>query len=269
MDMKLSDYIQNPMGVKNGVFTQRDMYKNIYTDKLNKILVRETGRIAYFLYINKDKYIIHLKIPSEVIEKFYYDVVLEFSTKDPDIAASAQLNDYNVKFYSNDPAFVYTFAFAFLKNQIFIKELVPRMSKTAVQNAAAVKNPKNEVGYVKSLYFAYLVIKNYGLMKKVQFTTLHRPYNLNLLLQSIEHADVKVAKRQKAQEVLNATKKKEKADKKTIDTRVRGNTSTNTKTTNVIGRVGSVSKNIKKTNVIGGSNRTSSNVKKSITTKIK
>jgi len=210
MDMTFDDYIHNPMGIKTGVFTQREVFRGVYTDKLNKILVREAGKIQYFLYKDTPtgRYFIHMKVPSEVIAKFYYDVVIEFSSNDKNAIALNQLNNYTVKFYSNDPAFVYTFAYAFLKNNVFIKDLVPRMSKEAVTNAAKEKNPKSIVGYVKSIYFAYLLIKNYGLLKKVQFDTYAKPYDLKTLLKEVEHADVKVAKRKKAQTEVDTKNKK-------------------------------------------------------------
>ena len=42
---------------------------------------------------------------------------------------------------------------------MFIKELKDVMSKEAIKKVAQEKNPSNQVGYVKSLYFAYLIFK--------------------------------------------------------------------------------------------------------------
>ena len=76
MKITFKDYINNPMGVKNSVFSNREMYRNLYKDKLDKLLVRESGKIDYYLYTNKDIYIVHIKVPSETVKDFYYDVVL-------------------------------------------------------------------------------------------------------------------------------------------------------------------------------------------------
>ena len=78
MEMTFRQYIQNPMGIANAVISNREMYRQLYTGKLDKIMVREMGHIDYKLYVGKKKYYIHFKIPSEIIEKFYYDVVIEF-----------------------------------------------------------------------------------------------------------------------------------------------------------------------------------------------
>ena len=70
--MSFDKYIDNPSGGQ--VFTNRQMYKAMYKSKFDKILVREQGQIKFTVYKSEDandSYYIHMKIPSEVIEKFY------------------------------------------------------------------------------------------------------------------------------------------------------------------------------------------------------
>ncbi len=217
MKMTFDQYINNPMGVKNAVFSAREMYKGLYTEKLNTILVREVGKVKYKLYKKDDKYYVHMKIPSEVIEKFYYDVVIEFYTDNTTVKMSKSLKDYYVKFYSNDPSFVFTFAHAMLKNNLFIKDLIPRMSKEAILKVAKEKNPNKEIGYVKSIYFTYLLMKNYGLFNKIIFNNEANKFNLKELLQNITHADEKIEARQIAQRELNKNKKNKKEKTNNID----------------------------------------------------
>ena len=157
MGVTFKDYINNPMGEKNSVFTQREALRQVYVEKFNKIMVREMGNINVQLFTNDDKYIAFLKIPSEVIEKFYYDVVIEFSPPNLINKLDKSLENYNVKFFSNDPAFVFTFAYAFNKNKLFITDLEQKMSKEALEEKAKIKNPNASIGYVKSLYFAYFI----------------------------------------------------------------------------------------------------------------
>lgn len=196
--MTLPEYIKNPMGKENAVFSQRNMYKDLYESKFSKIMLREGGLLKYYLYQSgKNKYLIHLRIPSEVIEKFYYDTVIEFYSNDPAELLSQSLNGYSVKFYSNDPAFVYTYAYSFKKNKLFIDDLAPKMSKIALTEKADIKNPKNLVGYVKSIFFAYIYMHAHGLDKKSTWVNV-RNYDKNELLATIMDADTKVALRQKA-----------------------------------------------------------------------
>lgn len=210
MKMTFDQYISNPMGVKSAVISNREMYRELYTNKLDKILVREIGVVDYKLYYDKQNYYIHFKIPSEIIEAFYYDTVIMFYPIDKSLIPSTSLKKYGVKFFSNDPSFMFTFAHAFLKNDLFIKDLVPRMSKQAVKKAAIEKNPKNQVGYVKSIYFAYLLTTRYRLFDKFQYKTYGKKYNKLVLLKNIEHSEIKYEDRQKAGVELTKKKKKEK-----------------------------------------------------------
>lgn len=218
MKMTFDQYINNPMGVKNAVFSAREMYKGLYTEKLNTILVREVGKVRYKLFKKDDRYYVYMKIPSEVIEKFYYDVVIEFYTDNNTVKISKSLKDYYVKFYSNDPSFVFTFAHAMLKNDLFIKDLTPRMSREAILKVAKEKNPNKEIGYVKSIYFTYLLMRNYGLFNKIVFDNEASKFNLKELLKEITHADEKIEARQEAQRELNKNKKNKKEKTNNINT---------------------------------------------------
>ena len=214
MEMTYDQYIQNPMGVANAVISNRNMYRELYMNKLDKILVREMGKIDYTLYKSNKKYYVYIKIPSEVVEKFYYDVVIEFSEPKDKSLLDSSLKNYNVKFYSNDPSFVYTFAHAFIKNKMFIDELKGRMSQEAIKQVAVEKNPSNQVGYVKSLYFAYLYLKRENVFNKNKFI-LAKEINWKHLERVITPADLKIAQRQDAAKEKAAENKraKEKLDK--------------------------------------------------------
>lgn len=190
-------YIQNPMGRKNAVFSNREMYASMYKDKLDKIMVRESGHIDFKLYTLGSDFIVYMKVPSEVVSDFYYDTVIWFYPPEGStVEMDKTITNYGVKFYSNDPSFVYTFAHAFLENDLFIRDLLPRMSKQAVIKAAKIKNPTNQVGYVKSLYFAYLIMKSNGIFNKSKFNLEAKKLVKKELLKNVTHADIKIRDRQ-------------------------------------------------------------------------
>lgn len=199
------EYINNPMG--GSVFTQRELFRNLYKSKFDTVLLREAGNISYTCYKDGNRYIIHLKIPSEVVTKFYYDVVIEFT---PTGITGINLDKYNARFYSNDPAFVYTFAHAFIENKLFFDDCKSKMSKQAVKKVAVEKNPKNQIGYVKSLYFAYLYMKRSGLFNRLRFDSESKRYTKTGLLFNIVHSDIKIADRQSKGEELNKQNRIEK-----------------------------------------------------------
>lgn len=212
MEMTFDQYIQNPMGKENAVISNRTMYANLYKSKLDKILVREAGKIEYKCYSVGRKYICYLKIPSEAIPNFYYDVLIEFRPPKK-LITGAGLNDYNVRFYSNDPSFVYTFAHAFIKNDLFITNYSDKMSQKAIKQVAKEKNPNNQVGYVKSLYFAYLFMRSRGLFNRLRYVD---PYSESAVKKQIVHADKKIKDRQEAAITKNKTNRKEKTQEREL-----------------------------------------------------
>ncbi len=216
--MTYEEYIRNPMGKKNAVFSQRDMYYDFYSKKFDLIMVRENGKMEFKQFVDKknDKYYIWFKIPSEVIANFYYDVVVEFYTNDATKKGVQILNSYDVRFFSNDPSFVFTFAHAFIKEDLFIKELISKMSKPAVKEVAKEKNPKEEIGYVKSLFFAWLIIKKRGLLNKNSFLACPS-MDFKKLLPNIMHADKKIFLRQEAKVEYDKMAKVEKRKEQNKD----------------------------------------------------
>lgn len=205
MEMTFHDYIQNPMGRENAVISNRAMYRNLYQEKLDKILVREAGKIDIKAYHVGKRYICYLKIPSEVIDKFYYDVLIEF--RPPKTIVGNDLKEYLVRFYSNDPSFVYTFTHAFVKNDLFFKDFENKMSKKAIRERGKEKNPADQVGYVKSIYFAYLIMSKRGYFSKTKYVD---KYSKTALDREIEHADKKIKDRQEAAEKKAKDRRKER-----------------------------------------------------------
>lgn len=229
------------MGISNSVISNREMYRRLYIDKWDKVMVRETGELNYHLYKAKTKYYAYIKIPSETIKDFYYDVIIEFTPPEEGIKNDTTLKNYHVRFYSNDPAFVFTFAHAFIKNGMFINQYKDKMSNLAIEQVAKEKNPHNQVGYVKSLYFAYLGMTKRGLFNKIRYV---EKYNEDHIKEMIMPADMKITLRQEAQKELPIKRKK----KHNLDR----DQYKDTNTLNNIPIVGSInkSKNITKTKVV-------------------
>lgn len=227
--MTFQQYIDNPMGKKAAVFSQRDMYKDLYTKKYGAVLLRENGTFTTKMYYDKkkDRYFMYMKIPSEVVEKFYYDVVIEFYEISATNASDPFLNNYGVRFFSNDPAFVFTYEYVFAKNELFIKELKPKASKTALKNKPDERNPYQIPGYVKSIYFCYLHMKSRSLFNKTYWKNYATPFNIKELLDQIESSDKKVADRQRLGEETakkKAAERRKKQNEEAANRQQRNNT---------------------------------------------
>ena len=218
--MTYDQYIKNPMG--GSVVTNRQVLMDMYRQKWNDLLVRENGQINYYLYKGTDDFYVHMKIPSEVVPKFYYDVIARFYIDKHKTAGTlpANLNTYEIQFYSNDPSFVYTFTHAFNKNKMFIKDLESKMVKAAIEKKAVEKNPRDEIGYVKSLVFMYFAIKQFNLFQKTQYNLNAKNYSKDVW-KSVEHAEDKIRERQeKGAAIAREQHRKEQIVKSQNKTRV-------------------------------------------------
>lgn len=171
--MTFEEYIKNPMGKNNAVLnnSSREFMRTVYKNKFDNIILRENNKVTYYLFNDsaRNVYWAYFKIPSETVKKFYYDVIIKFSTDENIKSGGKDLFKYNVQFYSNDPSFVFTYAYVFNKNKMFINELTNKMSKEALKSKPKEKNSKEIIGYVKTLYFAYLLMENRSLNKKIKF----------------------------------------------------------------------------------------------------
>lgn len=209
--MTFEEYIDNPLQTRLGAYT-RDLYRISYTDRLEKIMVRENNQIEYKLYKNeKDgSYFMYIKIPSEVVKNFTYDVVIHYvrpKEKGHNVDLDNDLKKYDVQFFSNDPAFVYNLEYTFKSKDMFVDDMKAKASPVALRNKPTVTNPNNQLVYCKAIYFAYLIAKQRGLFIKAKFVDT---YNKQQLLDQIEDTDIKIQKRQELGEKAEADKKQQK-----------------------------------------------------------
>ena len=211
MQMTFENYIDNPMGKGSATITagHRELMRMQYNKKFDNLLLREKGKMDYRMFTDskRNEYWIYVKIPSELCKNFYYDTLIKFYADEKVKGGGKNLFKYNVRFYSNDPAFVYTYAYVFAHNDLFINELASKMSKQALKRPPTEKNPSNSIGYVKSIYFVYLLMDNRSLNKVSVFEKQAEPLNVKFLMDNIMDADQKIAEREEAGRGVSRRKK--------------------------------------------------------------
>lgn len=218
--MTFDEYISNPAGKGAAVVVNKLAYQEQYSKKWDELKVRENGVVAYTLYksANKEEYYCHFKIPDEVVPKFYYDIVFQFTIPSGkgEVGMERSLKNYEVRFFSNDPGFVYTYAYAFKSHHLMIKDLERKMSKLALKQKAVVRNPQNLVGYVKTIYFGYLEMKHLDLFEKSRWEGA-KSYSSAVWSSTVTHADDKLADRKAKADAIAKKNKREKAAAKNAE----------------------------------------------------
>lgn len=167
LKLTFEEYIKNPSGKGSSINTSRDTTAQFYQTKYDAIVARD-GLVKYEVYRTaSDVYYIHFHIPSNSTKGFTYDTVVEFTPNAEDPTASkGNLKSYLVRFYSNDPNFNFTHAHAYHTHGLIIPEFEKKLSLTVKTSKASTRNPDNAVGYVQSIYFAYLTMQKDDLFDK-------------------------------------------------------------------------------------------------------
>lgn len=198
--MTYEEYIKNPSGKGSSAAGQRNLQLGNFADRWFKLRLREQKPPIFYLYKTKndEDYIVHMKIPSEQVPKFYYDVIIRFfPPKDNgNVRQQKDLKNYNVQFFSNDPSFAYTFEHAFYVNNLFFVDLIPKSSPIFIKEKAIEKNPRDDIGYVKSLCFMYFAMRELKLFSKSSWIN-YTKYDKVVWRGTVEDTISKIHERQK------------------------------------------------------------------------
>ena len=166
-ELTFDDYINNPTGAKSRVVGEKEYARQIYNKKYDNMILLCANKIEYYLFKKEnDRFLIYIKMPSETQQGLTYDVVLDFTTKDDVVKRKQTLKDYNIRFFSNDPNFIFTYAYAFNKKQLLVPEVKKKISNKALETPPTKTNPYEMAGYIKTIYFSYIFMTLRGLFNK-------------------------------------------------------------------------------------------------------
>ena len=203
------NWIKNPTGARPMMVQQREMAKQIYTDKYNKMMLASAGAMNYTLWKSQkgDRFIIFFTIPSESTQKIFYDVAVEFYTRDTIETQKNILNGYYVRFFSNDPNFTFTFAYVYNKQGLIIQDLKKKLSAQSITDKPKVTNPNKVVGWVKVFYFAYLYMVDHGLFNKLNWLNAYTLQSqLKTCISKVMDAQKKLVQVQSLKELQDSKK---------------------------------------------------------------
>lgn len=197
----LREALQNPSGAGSAAVGNRKVIK----DNLRMRYTKEVypRGIDYKIYNEGDNFVLHFRIPSENYD-IHFDVVLRIIPVD----GATNVRDWEVEFFSNIPAFTFTYAYAIYHKGWLISQLADRFSDVALTETPRVKNPLEENGFEKSIYYALLFMENFHLFSSANLKRLGKEkVDWKKLSTSID-TDSGIMKK------YNAVKKKASAEKK-------------------------------------------------------
>lgn len=103
-----------------------------------------------YIYDNGD-ILFHVRVPSEEYKfnKLHYDVLFKLEYDE-----NKKYDLRNVKFFSNSPSFVFTYAYVYYHSDIIIEKFATKLPILSLTVAPEIRNPVESLGYEKSTYIA-------------------------------------------------------------------------------------------------------------------
>ena len=202
LELTLTEYIKNPSGKGSSVIG-RDLIKLAYTDGYNKLMVKYNSTMKHFFAKDKEDYYCLIKVPSGSITNFFYEVVFKFSPRGGSDAHATNLKDYKVTFFANDPAFMFTYAYAYNNAGLLIEEIKSKLGEEPLNVKSKERNPQEIINYAKILYYGYLYFNQHGFINKSYYEGSNFVITKEQLFDMVMDADTKLAARQEEESKID------------------------------------------------------------------
>lgn len=195
--------------------------------------------------------IVHIKVPSTTVDNFFYDVLLELDRS----GGASRFEDCHVKFFSNCPSFVYTYANVLYnlpdpdtksnsmiidkfnqkipKDRLLVKGAEKKLGEEPVTEKPVVRNPMNLPFLDGSIYYAIFYLLDMLDFRKVMYNK--HVTSMSRLLATVDDFDTLMAKRA-AQErkQRDQTRETKRITEKTFRAKERSLNATNVRKTKAI-----------------------------------
>ena len=175
--MKLKEFLSDTLKVSRG--SMGVPVKGViegYRERYNVLSQNRSKKFSTTVYdiVPSGRVIVHVRVPSETVDDFHYDVLLEFSGG----GGSGDFGDHDIRVFSNCPSFVYSIAYVMAhwdpdgepkddremlvdsmrgrlpRNRMLIPGSEVKLGRRPVHEQPVVRNPMGIPLFDKSLYFA-------------------------------------------------------------------------------------------------------------------
>ena len=140
-----------------------------------------------------------------------YDVLLKFEKNKKSLGTT--ILDMEMQLFSNSPSFLYTYANAYDKQKLFIRECKKKLSSKMLSDIAKTRNPYGVLSYDFSIYSAlhYILSNGYTNIDDLKMNDFFK-CDLNTVLKYVKNAEV-LQKNRKVQKDYNKMMEQEKLKK--------------------------------------------------------
>ena len=248
--MKLKEFLSDnlPLG-KGSVKIPIEGYIQNYRKRYNTLKDEKAFKFEAYRTGIHGRVFAHVKVPSETLDRFYYDVLLEIDSNPTAIS----LRDCDVKFFSNCPSFVYTYAYVLYhtgteetdskgskkksssglmidmlkgkipKDRLLVPGTEEKLGDDVLGNPPQSRNPHMIAILDKSVYYAIFYLLEEVPLRYIVHTRRFR--SENQILDSVEDFDTLMLKSKQEERREKAKKESnQKEREKEVKVVKRGNT---------------------------------------------
>ena len=144
--------MKNPAG-KGAVIPGKDMFIQNF-DYRFQVLSKDKD-FELNIYTQGQDVFYHILVPSESpYRENKYDVIIKFKPSGLGNKIDGSYKQYDIEFFSNSPAFAYTYAYVAKLNGLLIMDLADKYDEKILTYPPTSRNPGLLFNYEKSIYFA-------------------------------------------------------------------------------------------------------------------
>lgn len=154
---------------------------------------------------------IHVVVPSEELEGLTYDVVLR--VEPPASGDARPAGEWDVRVWSNSPAFMYTYTYVAAQDGLIPRRLLALCSAKALKEEPKVRNPHEEMGYEKSIFFALFHLQAKNILRSSELRSLRGGAGPVFKASEFKTQEGKLKERERLQLAARERKKAERAEK--------------------------------------------------------
>lgn len=211
--LSFNEILVNPSGKGSAAVARRSSIISDLSRRADQLFNEHRPRYEFFK--DGSDFIIHFKHKSEH-DKYNveYDTILQLSPPEDSDKTERFISNYTVKMYSNIPSFMFIYAYVVNQNGWLIPEFKDHVSKKALEDEPSVRNPDEQMGFEKSIFFTAYFIRKNNLTLVSKLATIGKTYTLKRLAREIPTSEEKLVEYNKAKaKVVADNKKKRKIEK--------------------------------------------------------
>jgi len=151
MIITLHQLLTNPVSSGSGDTNAR--YRIIADLKKRYQALRNKHEFRISVYEKVGITLFYIQVPSEtLIKKFYFDVLIQVNRLSKETKKAMLASE--VKIFSNNMSFTYTYAYVANKENLIIPFLKSKIEKKALTKKPVIRNPPERLGFEKSIFYA-------------------------------------------------------------------------------------------------------------------